>query len=114
MSIIGLKLLLAPSLVVAASLSGRRWGAQVGGLVAGFPIIAGPISLFFALENGSAFGARAAKGTLAGIVSMSAFAVAYAKAARRWHWAPTLLCGYSAFAVSTLTLRNADFRHVTP
>lgn len=114
MSVFDLKLLLAPSLVVAASLAGARWGPQVGGWVAGFPIIAGPISLFFALENGRAFGARAALGTLASIVSVSAFAVGYAWAARRWHWVPTLLCGYAAFAMSTLALHRFDFGHVLP
>ncbi len=114
MGVLGLKLLLAPSLVVAASLAGRRWGPQLAGWVAGFPIIAGPISLFFALENGQAFGARAAQGTLTGIVSMSAYAVTYAWAARHWHWAPALLGGYAAFAVSTVTLRNLDFRDVMP
>ena len=38
-----LKLSLAPGLVGAATLAGRRWGGTVSGWLVGFPVVAGPI-----------------------------------------------------------------------
>ena len=40
-TLLAVKLLLAPSFVVAASLVARRFGPRVGGLIAGLPLVAG-------------------------------------------------------------------------
>ncbi|MEV6932252.1 hypothetical protein AB0M46_48255 [Dactylosporangium sp. NPDC051485] len=69
-----LKLLLAPLLVAGSSLAGRRWGAQVAGVLVALPIVAGPILLIACLEHGPAFGARAAASALLGLVSLALFA----------------------------------------
>jgi uncharacterized membrane protein (GlpM family) len=103
------KILLAPSFVVGASLIARRYGARIGGLVGGLPVVAGPILLVFALSHGSAFAAEAARGTLLGIVSLLAFIVVYAHLASRASWGASLLLGWGAFfamtaALSTLAL----------
>ena len=67
MTLIAVKVLLAPSFVVGASLAARRFGARVGGLVAGLPVVAGPILLAYAIAHGSHFAANAAAGTLLGL-----------------------------------------------
>ncbi len=72
---------------MAASLAARRFGARVGGLVGGLPVVAGPILLVFALSHGRAFAAQAAAGTLLGIVSLLAFIVVYSHLASRASWA---------------------------
>ena len=54
-----LKLLLAPGFVVGASLTARRFGPRVGGLVGGLPVVAGPILLVIAILHGEDFGADA-------------------------------------------------------
>jgi hypothetical protein len=95
------KLLLAPSFVVGASLAARRFGPRVGGLVAGLPVVAGPILLAYALAHGKSFAAGAAAGTLLGLVSLVAFSTVYARLAPRLHWLPCLLCGWLTFAVCT-------------
>jgi hypothetical protein len=46
-----LKLVLVPALIVSASLAGRRWGPPMAGLVASFPLVAGPALLFLAIER---------------------------------------------------------------
>ncbi len=97
------KLTLAPLLVIAASLAGRKWGQTAAGLVAGFPIVAGPILVFFALEQGPDFAANAALDTLLGIVSLSFFMVGYGW--RAWSGGNALSCvlvGWLAFVVGTL------------
>ncbi len=95
------KVLLAPSFVVGASLAARRYGPRVGGLVAGLPVVAGPILLAYALAHGKGFAAGAAAGTLLGLVSLIVFSVVYARLAPRLHWLPCLLCGWLAFAACT-------------
>ena len=45
MTVLALKLLLAPLLVVASSLAGRRWGPRLAGILVVLPIVAGPILL---------------------------------------------------------------------
>ncbi len=70
----------APSLVIAATLVGRRWGQTAAGLVAGFPIVAGPILFFYALEQGPAYAVSASQATLIGLFSLSFFALAYSLA----------------------------------
>ncbi len=102
------KLLLAPTLVALASLAGRRWGPTVGGWLAGFPIVAGPVLFFYTWEQGPAFAARAALSTLTGLGSLTLFALAYARAARTRPWPFALAAGWSAFALGTLLLRPFD------
>jgi hypothetical protein len=85
-TLLALKLLLAPGFVVVSSLVGRRFGVRVGGVVGGLPAIAGPILLVLALAHGAAFAARAATGTLLGIVALVAFVVAYVAVSHRREW----------------------------
>ncbi|GAA3213807.1 hypothetical protein ACFO1B_13175 [Dactylosporangium siamense] len=86
MTLLLLKLLLAPLLVVGSSLAGRRWGAPVAGTLVALPIVAGPILLVTCLEQGSHFGARATSSALLGLVSLAAFTVVFAWCSRRTGW----------------------------
>ena len=81
-----LKTITAASLVTAASLAQRRWGARVAGVIVGLPLTAGPVSLFFSMEQGTAFAAEAAVGTLLGVVPLAAFCLAYSRAASEFGW----------------------------
>src|SRR3954447_6339726 len=99
-----LKLVVAPALVGAATLAGRRWGERVGGVVSAFPAIVGPVLLIAALQHGTAFAGRAASGTLLGLVALSAFAVAYGRVARRAGWQASLAAGWAAAGVLALAL----------
>jgi hypothetical protein len=101
-AVLAVKLLLAPSFVVGASLVGRRFGPRVGGLVGGLPVVAGPILLVYALAHGRSFAAGAAVGTLLGVVSLAAFVVVYGRLAPRLPWAASMLLGWVAFALATV------------
>jgi len=100
-TLLAVKLLLAPSFVVGASLIARRYGPRVGGLIAGLPVVAGPILLAYALAHGRAFAAGAAAGTLLGLVSLIAFVVVYGRLAPRVFWGASMLAGWLAFAAGT-------------
>lgn len=103
-----MKLTLAPGLVAATTLAGRRWGPRVAGWLGGLPVVVGPILLAFALERGEAFGADAAAGALLGLLSLDAFVLAYAWCARSMGWLPTTLVSWAAFAAATLVLDPID------
>ncbi len=104
MGVLATKLLLAPAFVVAASLVARRFGALIGGLVGGLPVVAGPILLVFALDHGPAFAAGAAAGTLLGLLSLLAFVLVYAHLASHVRWWGSLFLGWGAFFAMTAAL----------
>ncbi|MQA11301.1 MAG: hypothetical protein GEU98_22645 [Pseudonocardiaceae bacterium] len=96
MVILLLKLFLAPLLVVASTLAGRRWGPEVAGILVGLPIVAGPILFISYLLHGADFAGRAASSSLLGLVSLAAFAVVFSRAARRFGWVATLATSWIA------------------
>lgn len=107
MTILTLKLLITPLLIAAATLAARRWGPTVGGWFAGLPLTSGPVSVFLALEQGRSFAATAARGSILGLVGVSAFCVGYAHAARRFGPAICLTIGFAAYAGATLVAQFA-------
>jgi hypothetical protein len=102
-----LKLFLAPGLIGAATLVARRWGPGVGGWLVGLPLTSAPVSIFLALEQGPAFAARAAGGTLAGLAGVGVFCLAYGLAAARAAWPLSTAVGLGAFAVTLVVLGAA-------
>jgi hypothetical protein len=100
---------LSPALVALSTLAARRWGAVVGGAVSAFPAVVGPVLLIVAIDHGRAFAARAAGGTLLGLVALAAFGLAYGWAALRWTWSLSLVIGWlAACAAATATGLLAD------
>jgi hypothetical protein len=91
---------MAPALVGLATLAARGWGEGAGGVVSAFPAIVGPVLLIVALRHGADFAARAANGTLLGLVSLAAFALAYGRTARRRGWRVSLLAGWACAALA--------------
>jgi hypothetical protein len=102
-TIFALKLTLTPLLIATASVAQRKWGATVGGLVAGLPLTSAPVSVFLAVEHGPTFAARAATGTLLGVTAMSAFCVAYTKAAKRWDWGQSAAASVTSIGVAFIS-----------
>jgi hypothetical protein len=105
MAVLALRILLAPCFVIGASLIGRRFGVRVGGVVAGLPVIAGPILLVLALQQGAPFARSAAVGTLLGMVALAAFVLAYVGAAERVAWSGALTAGWAAFVLVVVAVR---------
>jgi hypothetical protein len=104
-AVFAVRVLLAPGFVVIASLAARRFGARVGGVVAGLPVIAGPILLVLALQHGTGFASKAAVGVLLGMVGLAAFVLTYAAVAARGSWTTATAAAYAAFAVVILAMR---------
>jgi hypothetical protein len=102
--VLALKLFMAPAFVVGASLLTRRHGPRIGGVVGGLPVVAAPILIVLALVHGKGFGAQASSACLLGMVSLTAFAVAYARLAPVLPWAACLVIGWGVFGISTAVL----------
>ena len=106
---LALKVALAPLLVVAATLAGRRWGAAVAGIVTAIPVVAGPILAIITIEHGREFGADAARSALLGIVALAAFSVAFARAAGAGRsWPAALGLGWLAYFAVAAVLSRID------
>jgi hypothetical protein len=103
MSLLAIKLIVTPLVVLAATLAARRWGDAVGGWLVGLPLTSAPVSVFLAIEQGPAFAAQAADGSIAGVVSQAAFCLGYAALARRGA-AIALGAGTLAYAASATAL----------
>lgn len=102
------KLVLVPLLIAAITLAGARFGARIAGVLTGFPVVAGPIVFFLALEQGAAFAARSAAATLAGEGSLAVFCVLYARTALAAPWWASVAIGWTGFLASTLALDRLD------
>jgi len=107
-SMLLVKLTLAPALVVGSSLAGRRWGHEVSGLLVAMPLVAGPILLITELEHGRHFAADAATASLLGLVALAAFVVTFAQVARRAGWPSAVLAGWVAFLALALAFGQTE------
>jgi hypothetical protein len=98
------KLALMPLLIAGVSLASQRFGPVIGGMLSGFPIVAGPIFVFVTLERGVEFGRGVAVATLAAMLSFGLAILTFAWAARRWPPYLVLPAGWAAFAAGTALL----------
>ena len=112
MSLLAIKLVVTPLVVLIASLAARRWGDAVGGWLVGLPLTSAPVSVFLAIEQGPSFAAQAADGSTAGVLSQAAFCLGYAAAARQGAMA-ALGAGTLAYVVSAIVLVGAGLSTVT-
>lgn len=72
-----LKLTIVPLFVALVTLAGKKWGTQLAGLLGGLPVVAGPIVVFLALEQGQTFGVVASTSAIASVVALLSFGLAY-------------------------------------
>lgn len=96
-SLLAAKLVGTPAIVGGATLAGRRWGPTIAGWIGGLPLASGPLTLFLAIEQTPRFAAQSSTATLAGVLGVSVFTVAFCKLAPRGRWAVPVLGGIVAY-----------------
>jgi len=99
---------LSPFLVAGASIASRKWGDAVGGWLAGFPFVAGPILLVVALEQGCPFAGAAARTALLGVDALVVFALWFAFLCRHRHWIVALVTGWAVYVAAAWIASFAD------
>jgi hypothetical protein len=102
--VLALKLFLVPAFLLLISLAGRRWGPEVAGWLAGFPVLTGPILFLLALEHGPGFTAAAATVSLSAVFAAVAFILTYARVCARRSPGISLLAGLGIWFCAALLL----------
>lgn len=113
MTLLLLKLTLAPLLIAFVTLVGRRWGPGIGGWLMGFPLTSGPVSILLYLEYGRSFAAHAAVGNLGGQASVCVFCLAYSLLSQWTGWPISAVGSVAAFLVS-VALWNSTALSIWP
>jgi hypothetical protein len=98
-----------PLLVLSVTLATRRWGSRIGGLLTGLPITSGPALFFFAVEQGDAFAAEAARAVLVSLLGVAVSGVAYAWAALRTPWWVSLPVSWTGFFLTVLLVQRVHW-----
>ena len=101
-----LKIIVVPTLIISVTLAGRRWGPRVGGVLASFPLVAGPVLFFLATEQGEVFAAEAARATLVSLIAVAASGLVYAWACLRAPWWASLAASWGSFVLLILALHG--------
>ena len=101
---LALKLFLVPAFLALISLAGRRWGPEVAGWLAGFPVLTGPIMFLLALERGPEFAAAATTVSLSAVLGIVVFVVTSARVCARHSPVLSLLSGLAAWSCTALLL----------
>jgi len=103
-SILLLRLLLTPSLVVIVSYIQKRWGHAIGGRVIGLPLSTAPFLILVYLMDGVGQTARAAHGVVAGQIAVVSYCYLFSFVSWRATWPIALLSGWFVAGVADLVL----------
>ncbi|MDD8018854.1 MAG: hypothetical protein PHP42_10815 [Bacteroidota bacterium] len=103
---LALKLALVPSLIGGVTLAGRRWGPGVAGWLSAFPVVAGPILFFIAIEKGAHFAQVAATSTLSAVLAIIVFGLSYSWVATNHSWVISLAGGFLCYFLTVFLLNS--------
>jgi hypothetical protein len=103
-SILILRLLLTPSLVVLVSYIQKRWGHAIGGRVIGLPLSTAPFLVLIYLMEGADQTARAAHGVVAGQIAVASYCFVFSFLSWRKSWPIALLTGWLVAGIADVTL----------
>lgn len=102
------KAMLTAAVVAAVMMAARLAGRAAAGWLAGLPVITTPALLWLAHEQGAAFAAASAVGSLAACSAAALFALAFERVSRRRGAARALGVGLAVLALAALALRPLD------
>lgn len=99
---LAIKMIVAASFVITATVAAERAGPAIGALIATLPVSAGPAYVFLALDHGPEFISRSALASLALNGSTAIYAVAYVLLAQRRPFIVVVPGAFLAWLVSVV------------
>ena len=99
-----LKLTIVPFFISLISLAGRKWGSGLAGLLAGFPVVAGPIVIFIALEQGTDFASISAISATSAVIILMLFTISYSWASIKFNCPLSLFMSVEVWLISAYFL----------
>jgi hypothetical protein len=99
-----LKLTIVPLFIGLITLAGRKWGSGVAGLLSAFPVVAGPIVILIAIEQGVDFATLTSVSVISATACLVIFWLVYSWACIRLSWPLATLCALVVWLFSALTL----------
>jgi len=99
-----LKLTIVPLFIGLITLAGRKWGSGVAGLMGAFPVVAGPIITFIALEQGIEFATLTSISVISATAGLLIFGLVYSWACIRLSWLFALILALTAWFILALAL----------
>lgn len=103
-----LKAVIVPLFIAIVTLAGRKWGHKVAGILAGFPIVAGPIVIFLALDQGRVFGQKVALAAINGVFALVIFTTTFCWACARFRLVPAIFIASSTWLVGALIMQETS------
>lgn len=103
-----LKLCIVPLFIGLITLAGRKWGSGVAGLMGAFPVVAGPIIIFIALEQGPEFATLTSVSAIAATACLMVFGLVYSWSCIRYSWSIALLIALSTWFLSAFVLAKCS------
>lgn len=97
-----------PLVIGGVTAISKKWGNQIGGMLASLPWVAGPIILFFYLEQGVDFTVNSIEGVMIGMFGTYAFTFMYIFSSIKNKWYISLLLSYLCFIGVVLILKNLE------
>lgn len=95
-----LKICIMSLVIFGVTKISRKWGNEIGGMIASLPWIAGPILIFITLEQGISFAKDTVKGVMLGMISWLVFCFIYMKAGERFSPVVSLILSYLGYMVT--------------
>ncbi len=108
-----IKMACAATLVVGASLVAEKTGPFMAGLVATFPVSAGPNLVFLSMAHDDAFIAATAHGSVGANVAVATFCATYAFAAQRFSTIASLGCAFLGWFLALVILNALQLPFLT-
>ncbi|HRE21135.1 MAG TPA: hypothetical protein PKW21_08900 [Rhabdaerophilum sp.] len=104
--ILGLKMVIAATIVVAASVIAERSRPFIAAMVATLPVSAGPAFAFLALDHDANFMQLTMIGAMVTNIATAAYSLAYVAAAREMRTLPSLIVAFLAWGFCGVALRQ--------
>lgn len=85
------------AVIYVVTIISKKWGNQIGGMIASLPWVAGPILIFITLEQGIPFAKSTIEGVMMGMNAWLAFTFTYIYIGKRFNAFITILISYFSY-----------------